>query len=82
MGFYTFLVTRGDAGPEAEHSSLQDCADHEEAKAHARQLLAMGGVGVATARVAIARGVGEEVEWLGAYDWERGSGEPVWSPDD
>jgi hypothetical protein len=82
MAFYTFLVTRADAGPDANHPSLQDCADHEGAKAHARQLLALAGVGVDSASVAIACGVGEEVEWLGAYDWERGAGEPVWSPDD
>lgn len=72
MPFYTFIVTRGDAGPDGAATNLRECADAEAAKGDARQMLALARVGVDCASVAIGCGEGTDIDWLGAYDWADG----------
>lgn len=71
MPDYTLVITTSDGSQKPTLSTFPDDAT------------AIGDTGkfVSTEHpsVALARGTGDEAEWLGAWDFE--DGRPAWSPD-
>ena len=72
MATYTLVITGANGH---QHTTFSDFPDDQTA-------IADTGVFVSTEHptVALARGAGEDVEFLGAWDFE--GGQPSWRPED
>lgn len=83
MATFVLVYRTGD---NPERQEREDFPDTETAKAFARSslrmVLSMSTATTASVGVGEVEGPGEgDIEWLGAYDLERGC-EPVWREDD
>jgi hypothetical protein len=81
MPTFRLVPQFNDDPPDPADELPIEAAGSEAAKASALVLFDTFPLHVRTASVAIACGEGTDLDWLGAWDWSRGS-EPVWSPDD
>jgi hypothetical protein len=79
MPHYT-LCQQLDDDPDTDSTVIEANGD-AAAKVMALQLIGTFDPHVQTGYVAVGRGEGADLDWLGAWDFARGS-EPVWSPDD
>jgi hypothetical protein len=77
MADFTIVLQRGDDPQTTSH--LVAAETFAEAKGKAFRLFEQGGDG--HGYVAIARGDGDPVEWIGAFDFAPGSG-PRWEAAD
>ena len=77
MPRFTLIVRYGE-DPE-EHRHAVDVIGREAAGDMGVQLLEASTADAGS--VAVALGEGDDLDWLGVYDWERGR-PAVWSPDD
>jgi len=73
MTTYTLVVTGAADGHQ--HTSLADFPDDRTLIADARDVLTPEHTSIA-----VGRGAGPGVEWLGAWDWCEGA--PRWTPED
>lgn len=71
MGDYTLVTTLADG---QQHTTSTDSPDDETLVASVREQLSATYVSIA-----IARGLGDEVDWLGVWDWN--DGDPSWTED-
>ena len=72
MRTYTLVITDADG---QQYTSLSEFNDDVDAIKSSRSV-----VSERHRSIGIARGSGDEVEWLGVWDWT--PGEPRWTPDE
>ena len=73
MPTYTLVITGAENGHQ--HKPVTDFPNDTQAITDAREVLTEEHVSVA-----VGRGTGEAVEWLGVWDWC--AGEPRWTRED
>ncbi|MDP3611741.1 MAG: hypothetical protein Q8R98_07810 [Rubrivivax sp.] len=71
MSNYTLVTTTTDG---QQHTTSTDFPDDEAIIQSVRDQVSEKYVSIA-----IARGLGDEVDWMGVWDWNEGS--PTWAPD-
>jgi hypothetical protein len=79
MPMFTFIPQTGETAPDPREAFVLELPSAEAARTVARQRLVSSGA--QSASIALGEGQGDDVDWLGAWDYAAG-GEPVWSPDD
>lgn len=81
MPRYVFQPQVNDEPPAERDAFTHELADDTRAIENGRPWFQTVRDFPGSASLEIGRYVGEEIEWLGAWDWEHAR-EPEWSPDD